>query len=78
MKSSLVRLGMMMIGLSLAPAPHASPPGIADIEIRYLLATVANSGCDFDRNGSWYDSKRAEEHLQDKYDNLAARDLIRP
>ncbi|MGB8328080.1 MAG: DUF5329 domain-containing protein [Steroidobacteraceae bacterium] len=47
------------------------------MEINGLLQFVATSGCAFYRNGSWYDSKRAQAHLREKYDWLAAHDLIR-
>jgi hypothetical protein len=41
-----------------------------------LLGFVANSGCEFFRNGSWYDGKKAEAHLRYKYETLATRDRI--
>lgn len=45
-------------------------------EIAHLLDFVAQSGCEFYRNGSWHDSKAARDHLQDKYDYLQRRDLV--
>jgi hypothetical protein len=45
-------------------------------EIAHLLDYVAQSGCQFNRNGSWHDSKAAREHLQEKYDYLQRRDLV--
>ena len=45
-------------------------------EIAHLLDFVAQSGCQFYRNGSWHDSKAARDHLQDKYDYLQRRDLV--
>lgn len=57
-------------------AAHAAPPPAAKTEISYLLSTVANSGCDFFRNGTWHDSKAAAAHLTSKLDYLVARDLI--
>jgi hypothetical protein len=55
---------------------RAAPPTIAQTEINYLLGFVENSGCKFFRNGSWYDSKRAQTHLRYKYEMLAATDQI--
>jgi hypothetical protein len=44
-------------------------------EIHHLLDYLGHSGCQFDRNGSWYDAPAAREHLQDKYAYLQKRDL---
>lgn len=45
-------------------------------EIAHLLDFVAQSGCQFKRNGSWHDSKAARDHLQEKYDYLQRRNLV--
>lgn len=45
-------------------------------EIAHLLDFVAQSGCQFNRNGSWHDSKAARDHLQDKYAYLQRRNLV--
>jgi len=61
----------------LAPtAAHAEIPPAAKVEIDHLVAYVAGSGCEFYRNGSWYDSKKGAEHLQMKLDYLSARNVI--
>jgi hypothetical protein len=49
----------------------ASPP-VAQAEVEYLLSAVANSECEFYRNGEWFDSHRASAHLRDKYNALIA------
>jgi hypothetical protein len=46
------------------------------VEVDYLLATIASSGCAFFRNGDWYDARQAAHHLRLKYDALLARNLI--
>lgn len=56
---------------------HAAPPAFAVDEINYLLGFMERSGCRFYRNGSWYDAHRAQSHLRDKYNYLAARDRIK-
>jgi hypothetical protein len=66
----------LILGLLLLPPARATPPAIAQTEINYLLASVESSGCQFYRNGSWYDSKMAQEHLRSKYELLAARAKI--
>jgi len=64
------------MGLSALSPAHAEAPASARVEIAYLLRTIADSNCAFFRNGDWYDSKQAEQHLRLKYDALLARDLI--
>jgi hypothetical protein len=43
----------------------------ADVEIRYLIGAVADSGCIFQRNGSEHDADSAADHLRLKYRNGA-------
>ena len=45
-------------------------------EIAHLLSYVERSGCEFNRNGRWYDAKHAVEHIELKYHYLLNRDLI--
>ena len=70
----------LVLGLVLAlcgwPAAEAAPPAIANAEINYLLEFIEQSGCQFYRNGSWYDSKEAQAHLRGKYEYLAAKGVI--
>lgn len=54
----------------------AEPLPQAQAEIHELLAAVAHSGCEFYRNGTWYDAQRAQDHLQYKYEQLVARNLV--
>jgi hypothetical protein len=69
-----VAVGLGLV-LSAATVKPATTP-IAQAEIAYLLTFVEQSGCAFERNGSWYDSKRAREHLRTKYEALLARHQI--
>lgn len=72
-------LGASVVLLTLLGAPALSPaaiPAAAEAEISHLLAFVANSGCSFNRNGSWYDATRGAAHLRDKYQWLASRGKI--
>jgi hypothetical protein len=57
-------------------AARAAPPPAAEIEINHLLGLIENSGCEFFRNGTWYDAQRAAAHLRDKYEALAANGRI--
>jgi hypothetical protein len=75
-----MRFGVFMlvvIFLIQSPCAQAAPPASAVDEVNYLLGFIGRSGCKFFRNGSWYDSHRAQSHLRDKYNYLAARDRIK-
>jgi hypothetical protein len=39
-------------------------------EINALLTALQSSGCDFNRNGSWYSGPDARAHLQKKFEYL--------
>jgi Family of unknown function (DUF5329) len=66
----------LVLGLTLAPLARAAPPAIAQTEISYLLGFIEGSACEFFRNGSWYEGKKAAAHLRDKYEFLAMGDRI--
>jgi len=59
-----------------AGAPARAQDAGARQEIGHLLDFVAQSGCQFNRNGSWHDSRAARDHLQEKYDYLQRRNLV--
>src|SRR5579859_7919143 len=68
-------LGIAWIGLGLGVGSFvatASSPTVAEMEVEHLLSAVASSGCEFYRNGEWYDSQQASAHLRDKYTALIA------
>lgn len=56
-------------------AVPAAPAANAQREIDALVAGLGDSGCEFERNGRWYDAKAARAHLQKKYDYLRKRGL---
>lgn len=62
----------LLAGLATAQAPAPS----ATREIEGLFAALAASGCEFQRNGRWYDATRATKHLRRKFDWLRERDLV--
>jgi Family of unknown function (DUF5329) len=74
------RLSQAILGLVLAvvflPVARAAPSANAEAEINYLLQFVEESGCEFYRNGSWFDAARAQAHLREKYQLLAKGDRI--
>ncbi len=75
MKPHLKMCWALMLALMLVPAARAEPPINVQIEINFLLGYVDGSGCQFYRNGSWYDSKAAQEHLRDKYNYLSKNQI---
>ena len=63
--------------LTLAPAAQAgSPSPAAQAEINHLFQHLEASGCQFNRNGSWYDAATASKHLHQKYDTLVGKGLV--
>ena len=76
MNLRLIPLFVAVVGLLYLPLAVAQPLERIQTEINYLLDFVEISGCEFYRNGSWYDSVQAQEHLRRKYDYLSARDRI--
>lgn len=60
----------------MTPIVRAEPPTDVQIEVNFLLGYVDGSGCEFYRNGTWHNSKAAQEHLRDKYKYLAERNKI--
>jgi hypothetical protein len=74
-RSTLIALFAAVALCAGAPA-WAQQDARARQEIAHLLDFVAQSGCQFNRNGSWHDSKAARDHLQEKYDYLQRRNLV--
>lgn len=73
------RLTLLGIGVALAIAPllaQAAPSTTTQREIAGLMQALENSGCRFQRNGSWHEPAEARAHLQRKYDYLLKRDLV--
>ena len=58
---------LLLSWLCLGSSVALSAAGDADTEIRGLIQAVAESGCEFDRNGTRYSAKDAAQHLELKY-----------
>lgn len=54
----------------------AAPSPTAKREIARLMDALSHSGCQFQRNGSWYGAAEARAHLQRKYDYLLKKDKV--
>ena len=46
------------------------------VEISYLMDYLKGSGCQFNRNGSWYTASEAVDHLNKKYEYLQKKELV--
>ena len=62
--------------LLLSTLAQAAEPTATKQEIAHLFTTLENSGCQFNRNGSWYGAKEASGHLSTKYHYLQDKDLV--
>jgi hypothetical protein len=67
----------LVLALALVQGAHSAPAPAALAEINYLLDFVGKSGCEFNRNGVWYDSGQARVHLNYKYGVLADHGQIK-
>src|SRR5688572_5848139 len=65
----------VVLAVAALSAP-AAPPAQADREIDRLITALGQSGCQFQRNGSWYDASAAQAHLRKKYAWLVKRDMV--
>jgi hypothetical protein len=56
-------------------AADGAPP-VAQQEISHLFAYLKSSGCQFNRNGTWYSPQEAADHLDSKYQYLLGKGRI--
>ena len=71
----IVLLLWLLIASNAAAVQRDVPKPDAEHEIAVLIDTLARSGCEFERNGSWYSATRAKSHLSGKYEWLRKRKL---
>ena len=67
---------LLALALAAPLAAVAAPSESVQRDVDYLLAYIGDSGCQFNRNGSWVDARAAQAHVRMKYDQLAASDQI--
>lgn len=67
---------VLLLAAVLPAGAVAAPPAQAAREIDQLILALGGSGCEFQRNGSWYGARKAEAHLRRKYDYLRERDMV--
>jgi hypothetical protein len=66
----------IVLGLGMASAACALPTPGVQREIEQLLRYIGESGCTFNRNGTWHDAKAARAHVSMKYEFLLGQDRI--
>ncbi len=59
---------------SLCQAQEVSEGNKAEIE--HLFKYLEGSGCEFNRNGTWYNAADASAHIKKKYDYLLGKHLL--
>ena len=70
----LISLLTLALCCSLASAAPTAAPVRA--EINTLLTTLQTSGCQFNRNGSWYSGAEAKDHLLRKLDYFEGKTTV--
>ena len=74
--STLRSLFAVFLLLATGAAFSQASPNTVKHEINALFMSLAQSKCEFNRNGSWYSTKQATDHLQQKYGYLAGKGTI--
>jgi hypothetical protein len=73
----VVRLPMLLLAWLLATAANTAPLAPAvQTEIDRLLGRLEASGCEFNRNGTWYAATEVKPHLLRKLNYLEDRGLV--
>lgn len=73
----LPRVGAVLTSMLIAAANAAPAPAPVRAEIEALLKALQASGCQFNRNGSWYSGAEAQAHLTRKLEYLEGKGLIK-
>src|SRR5471032_3059119 len=64
------RYALPLLVFAMSSSLAAELPVVSRAEIDALLNRLGSSGCQFNRNGSWYSSTDAKAHLASKLDYL--------
>lgn len=68
----------LLVTLSSSNASKATQtPSTTRNEIQILLKKLQDSGCQFNRNGSWYSGTEAQTHLRKKIDYLERKNMLK-
>jgi hypothetical protein len=69
----LIALSIVILA---SPAWAGEPDAVTRAEVAHLLQYLETSGCQFQRNGSWYPPARAASHLNQKYEYMLKKGLV--
>ena len=69
-------LGTLIPSSLTSPLVFAEPSANTKQEINHLFSYLKTSGCEFNRNGTWYFSADAATHLNKKYEDLVQKNMI--
>lgn len=73
-----IRLAFIpLLAAAISTAAAAPAPPAVRTEIDALLSSLAASGCEFNRNGSWHTAAQAREHLLRKLEYLEGKDAVK-
>lgn len=64
----------LSLACSLAVAAPTAAPVRAEIDL--LLSKLQASGCEFNRNGSWYSGGEAKDHLLRKLEHIQGKSKV--
>lgn len=67
---------LAVLSLCLSFSASAEISLYAKQEIAYLFTNLKSSGCEFNRNGTWYKAGEAADHLNQKYEYLLKKGYI--
>jgi hypothetical protein len=77
MTTKIPSVVVLVAALFWVSATHAAElPAKGATEIAHLLQHLGASGCEFNRNGDWYNAKDASAHIRKKYDYLLKKGLL--
>jgi len=71
--TNILAVILVTLATTTSPAFAADLPATSRAEIDALLNRLGASGCQFNRNGSWYSSAEAKAHLAKKLNYLVEK-----
>jgi len=71
-----MRYALCLLAVICTTCFAAEPEDQTGTEISHLMTYLVASGCEFNRNGSWYKPEKAVEHIERKYRYLVKRGLV--
>jgi hypothetical protein len=76
MKRPINAIAFLLGAMLWLPPAWGEPAPKLQHEVDSLLGSIARSGCEFYRNGTWYNAQQAVSHLRDKYRYLTDNNMV--